>query len=67
MSDHTRFVVAKVALGQIFLRIIHNFLSISFHIYNILIIIYVFLLTERHMGEPWKLPRSSDLSEIREN
>jgi len=67
MSDHTRFVVAKVVLGQILLRIIHYFLSISFHIYSILIIIYMFLLPERHTGEPWKLPRNSHLSEIREN
>jgi len=44
MSNHTRFVVAKVALGKIFLRIIRYFLSISFHICSILIIIYIVLL-----------------------
>jgi hypothetical protein len=54
MSEYTRFVVAKVALGQIFLRIIRYFLSISFHVCSILIIIYIFLLPERKTGEPWE-------------
>lgn len=50
-SDHTRFVVVKVALGQIFLRIILYFLSISLHVCSILIIIiYMFLLPERQTG-----------------
>jgi len=52
-SDHTRFVVAKVALGQIFLRIIRYFLSISLHVCSILIIIHMFLLSERQTGEHW--------------
>ena len=52
MSDYTRFVVAKVALGQVFLRIIRYILSISFHVCSILIIIYIFLLAERKTGEP---------------
>jgi hypothetical protein len=47
MSDYTRFVVAKVALGQVFLQIIQYFLPISFNICSILKIIYMFLLPER--------------------
>jgi len=50
MPDHTRIVVVKVAIGQIFLRIIRYFLSISFHIFSILIIVYMFLLPEKTNG-----------------
>ena len=54
ISDYTRLVVAKVALGQIFLRIILYFLSISFRICSILVIIYMFLLPERQTDKPWE-------------
>jgi len=51
-SGHVRFVVNKVALGQVFLRVVTpvSLLSVLFHQCSTLIFIYMLVLPEGQNG-----------------
>jgi hypothetical protein len=52
-----RFVVDKVALGQVSLPVLQFPLSVSFHQCSILIVIYMLLLPEGQRVEDWNPPK----------
>jgi hypothetical protein len=59
-SDHVMFVVDKVVLRKVFLCVPVFFcfaMSLSFHQYSTLFSIYMRLLPEGQMGEPWETSR----------
>jgi hypothetical protein len=56
-SVHATFVVDKVALGQVFLRVLRF----------ILFFIHMFVLAEGQTGEAWEPSESNALTEIGEN
>ena len=63
-SVHVKFVVGKVALGQVFLLYLGFPLSVLFHHFSVLLYIYVFLSPEERTGKPWEPSKGSALSAI---
>jgi len=53
-SVHLRFLLYKVALGQVFLAVLRSPLSVSSHQCCTLIFRYMSLLPEGHIGEVWE-------------
>ena len=51
---------------QVFLRVFRFPLPVSLHQFSILIIIYMFLLAERQMGEDWEPSKQQSFREIGE-
>ena len=59
--------VVKVALGQVFLRVLQLPLSVSFYQCSILIFLYMLFLPEGQRAKPRNLPKCNSLSEIGEH
>jgi len=61
---HVRFVVHKVAMGQVSLPVLHFPLSASFQQSPTIVFIYMLLLPEGRTDEGWEPSKSNAVSEI---